>query len=97
MLSSSSFIAQHRPLTKIALENKIRAIISQIHPRERRFAYETILRPIERMITNEYLSSTNKEQIECIYTEKKVIQWLNNLDDYPRRNEFNDTIDQHVE
>lgn len=90
MLSSSTFIGQHRPLTKIALENKIRAIISQIHPRQRRFAYETIVHPIERMMTDEYLSSTNKEQIECIYTEKKVIQWLNNLNNY---SQFNDTID----
>ena len=34
----TSFIVRHRPLTKIALDNKIRAMISQFHPHERYFA-----------------------------------------------------------
>jgi uncharacterized membrane protein len=36
---STLLILQNRPLTKIALDNKIRAMISQFHPRERYFTY----------------------------------------------------------
>jgi len=39
---SPSSIEQRRPLTKLALDNKIRAMLSQFHPRERHFALDNI-------------------------------------------------------
>jgi len=60
---SPSSIEQRRPLTKLALDNKIRAMLSQFHPRERHFAlgnifnenstYIEAINPIRR----EYLKS----------------------------------------
>lgn len=93
---SPALIVQHRPLTRTALDNKIRAIISQLHPRQRRLAsiaYENstkyscsmlIQTPI--VITDEYIS-----------TENKVSQWLKNLDHHSQRKLFNDAIVENVD
>jgi hypothetical protein len=63
---STSLIIQRRPLTNVALDNKIRAILSQFHPYERYFAIAlhentfdriyTYIKPINSM-RDEYLKS----------------------------------------
>jgi hypothetical protein len=50
--SSTSLILQHRPLTKIALDNKIRAMISQFHPYERHFALASRENTLDRVYTD---------------------------------------------
>jgi hypothetical protein len=63
---STLLILQHRPLTKIALDNKIRAMISQFHPHERYFVYAIHENTLDRIcsdinptnpIRKEYLKS----------------------------------------
>ena len=57
---STSLIVRNRPLTRIALGNKIRAMMSQFHPRERQFvliAHENTLDRVYRnnSMCNDYL------------------------------------------
>ncbi len=48
---STTFIVQHRPLTKIALDNKIRAMISQFNPCERQFVLMAHEDTLDRIYT----------------------------------------------
>jgi hypothetical protein len=102
---STTFIVRNRPLTRIALDNKIRAMMSQFHPCERQFVLIAHENTLDRNYTinsirNHYLqtkisftpfvikdttkidhfSLINKQTDEYIYTYKKVIQWLEDLD-----------------
>ena len=101
----SQISTSFRPITRIALENKIRAMISQFHPREKQFvllAHENTLNSIgnyylqtelpfvtltvKNTTKTDQFSLVNKQSNEYIYTYKKVIQWLEDLDcDLQRR------------
>jgi hypothetical protein len=85
---STSLFVQRRPLTNIALDNKIRAMLSQLHPHERHFAsishknsYIRSINSIEKECLKSKLSSMmNKQSDEYIYTFKKVTKWLEDFD-----------------
>ncbi len=55
---SPSFVLQHRPLTKLTLDNKIRAMISQFHPHERYFILVSHENTLDRIYT---INSIRKE------------------------------------
>jgi len=88
-ISKSVFI-HHRPLTQLALDNKIRAIISQFHPYERQFIRITHENseclPNSSILTNEksnlsLLSLKSDSNCQMICNSKKVAQWLEDVDD----------------
>ena len=54
---STSLIGRNRPLTRIALDNKIRAMMSQFHPRERQFVLIAHENALERSYPNHSLPS----------------------------------------
>ena len=58
----TSSVVQHRPLTELALDNKIRAMLSQFHPRERRFALLSLNNTLGRIYTyNESITPSSEE------------------------------------
>lgn len=92
---SSSSIEQRRPLTKLALDNKIRAMLSQFHPRERNpIRREYLKSKLSFMMMNEKikihdLSLMNKQTDEYISIDKKVTEWLEYLTDDSETKEIN--------
>ncbi len=93
--SSPSSIEQRRPLTKLALDNKIRAMLSQFHPRERNpIRREYLKSKLSSLMINDRIkihefSLMNKQTDEYISIDKKVTQWLEYLNDDSETKEIN--------
>jgi hypothetical protein len=94
--TSTSLIIQRRPLTNIALDNKIRAMLSQFHPRERHFALVSHNNTFNQIYTyTEPINSIRKEYLETklsspVINSSMMIQNKNKIDEFSLINKQTD-------